>query len=90
MNATASKVQGDLASLRKEVLDLKLSVDTMQGDAAKALAKASELERSLKQWQTRTDQRLASNEEAILAIDAFRRSVNTELLSLRAAISGPN
>lgn len=88
LKTTAAKLQGDLAALRKEVLDIKLSMDSVQSQGDKALAKATEVERSVKQWQARTDQRLAATEEAIRAIDSFRQQTNAELTRLRNSSGG--
>lgn len=79
MKAAASGLEKDLSAVRREVLDLKLSMEEMEGRVAEATSTAA----SLKQWQTRTDQRLANNEDAILAIDAFRLTVNSELNNLQ-------
>lgn len=50
------------------------------------LAQVQQSEKAMKQWQVKTNDRLGNTEEAIRAIDAFRISVNQQLLALKAQI----
>jgi chromosome segregation ATPase len=84
----AKQAETNLAALRKEVLALKLAMDNLESRSDNATAKVSEVERSIKQWQSKTDQRLASLEEAIRAIDSFRRQMNNDMLNLRNSQGG--
>lgn len=79
----ATKLRGDVEALRREVLSIKLGIEGIEAQNDKALAKVATLDTELRNWRAQTDKRLASTEEAIRAIDAFRRSTNAELLKLR-------
>lgn len=81
MQAANAKLEGDLGTLRKDLLSLKLNIDALETQAAKT----ANLSNSVKQWQTTNNQRLANVEEAIRAIDSFRQHTNAELIKLRNA-----
>jgi len=86
VKAATGKLDSDLANLRKEVLAIKLGMDELEGSARSALAKAGSVESSIVQWRSKTDQRLATTEQAIQAIDSFRRNMNSELLELKSSV----
>lgn len=86
VKTATGKLDSDLANLRKEVLAIKLGMDELEGSARSALAKAGSVESSIVQWRSKTDQRLATTEQAIQAIDSFRRNMNSELLELKSSV----
>lgn len=79
LKSTAGKMQGDLNSLRQEMLSIKLGLDGIETQAANAVAKATSLESAI----NKTNARIASNEEALRAIDSFRQYMSGEVTALK-------
>ncbi|WP_323847210.1 hypothetical protein [Microbulbifer magnicolonia] len=87
--ALASKVNGLSASVQKiaavesALAELRNGNTASQRDTADKLAK---LERQLSSVRSDLTARVGANEEAVQSIDAYRRSVNKDLVQLRDAI----
>ena len=88
-------VNSQLADIRKSIdtvtsaslssrLEVEEAMDSMQG----LVDRLNRLDASLKQWQTKLNSRVSENEEAIEAIDAYRRRVNQDLLQLKQQLGG--
>jgi len=80
LKTTASKMQGDLNSLRQEMLSIKLGLDGIETQAANAVAKATSLESAI----NKTNSRITENEEALRAIDSFRQYMSSEITALKS------
>ncbi len=71
---------GNSLAVSAEMEDIRLR---LQNNADKLAS----VEQSLGQWRDSVGKRIAKNEEALNAIDAFRRQINQELLQLRKKLS---
>lgn len=89
---TASSQQTTLATLRSQSSEQQLiltraneKIDALESQLNEATNKTKQLEAQLGELQTLSG-RVASNEEAIRAIDAFRRSANGDIQQLKQQV----
>ena len=79
LSASVNKI----AAVESALAELRKSNTTSQRDTKDALAK---MERQLASVRTELTARVGANEEAVESIDAYRRSVNKDIVQLREAI----
>lgn len=96
VNKQLKAVDGEIKSATQNVeTDIKLLnelVDTQQVSLAlieQKMTSANKAAEKMAQDNTALQKRIETNEQAIEAIDAFRRSVNQQILQLKGATSTP-
>ena len=90
--AEVAKQQGlnskQIADVSNSTLGISVDIESIQQRLQSAANQLSTIEQSLKRWQSEVNGRLDKNDEAIDAIDSYRRQVNQELLQLRNQLTG--
>lgn len=79
----AKKAEQSAASASQAALAVRAELEEAANLSDSTLARLEDMERAIKQWQVEMNKRVAGNEEAIRAIDSFRRRTNTEIQQLR-------
>lgn len=92
LNAVDGKIKSATQNVETDVKLLNELVDTQQVSLAlieQKIAAANKAAEKMTQDNTALKKRIETNEQAIEAIDAFRRSVNQQILQLKGATSTP-
>lgn len=79
----AKKAEGAVANASQAALAVRAELEEIEGLADGTLSRVEAMENALKQWQVEMNRRVSGNEEAIRAIDSFRRHTNGELQQLK-------
>lgn len=79
----AKKAESAVTSASQAALAVRAELEEVEGLADGTLSRLEAMEKALKQWQVEMNSRVAGNEEAIRAIDSFRRQTNGELQQLK-------
>ena len=94
--ALESKVDKKVNELNRSIeaatsatLATKLEIEESQDQALDLVDRLNRLDQSLKQWQQEMNRRMVGNEEAINAIDAYRRSTNQQILQIKQQLAAP-
>jgi chromosome segregation ATPase len=92
-NALAGSQQTALVSLRTQSSEQQLvlsrvseEIDALEQQLGTAIDKAAKLENQLSKLQNSLSPRVTGNEEAIKAIDAFRRTANSDIQQLKERV----
>lgn len=85
----AEKAEQDVAGAKQSALAVRAEMEELQTFSDTILSRLDGMEHSLKQWQIEMNGRVAGNEEAIRAIDSFRRQTNQEIQRLKQRVVAP-
>ncbi len=83
VGSQAKKAERNVASASQAALAVRAELEEVETLSDATLSRLDAMERSLKQWQIEMNKRVAGNEEAINAIDSFRRQTNREIQQIR-------
>ncbi|WIO73715.1 hypothetical protein QP938_10480 [Porticoccaceae bacterium LTM1] len=79
-----------LAEISASTLAANVEMEDVQQRLRETTDKLNTIDQSFNRWRQDVDKRLKSSEEAVEAIDAYRRQINQELLQLRKQLTGSN
>lgn len=95
--ATVAKLTKELDLASKKIAEISAStlaasvdMEDVQQRLRETSDKLNTIDQSFNRWRLEVDKRLKNSEEAVEAIDAYRRQINQELLQLRKQLTGSN